>query len=84
MGLLSILKKLKQKEKEVRLLMLGVAQPFIIVFSNRQCFGSGSVAAFHLLRIRIRLFTLMLIWIRIRLFTSDAGKSRLGIDCQSL
>jgi hypothetical protein len=48
MGLLSILKKLKQKEKEVRLLMLGVAQSYIIGFSNQQCFGSGSVCCFSL------------------------------------
>jgi hypothetical protein len=47
MGLLSILKKLKQKEKEVRLLMLGVAQ-FIISNSYHQCFGSGSVCCFSL------------------------------------
>jgi hypothetical protein len=26
--------------------MLGVAQPFIIGFSNQQCFGSGSVCCF--------------------------------------
>jgi hypothetical protein len=28
--------------------MLGVAQPFIIGFSNQQCFGSGSVCCFSL------------------------------------
>jgi hypothetical protein len=98
MGLLSILKKLKQKEKEVRLLMLGVAQPFIIGFSNQQCFGSGSVCCFSCGKDLDPdpacpldadpdpdpAFHSDADLDPDPAFYFDAGKSRLGIDCQLL